>query len=72
MLKVGFFFSAIETGLSGVYLCVWLLDPRSWLLEERSWFALVQEDIIAFYFSKLIVEGSALNFSTQMAVESAL
>lgn len=29
----------------------------------------MQEDIIAFYFGKLIHEGNALNFSTLMAVE---
>jgi len=63
------FLSAIGTVLSGVYLCVWLLDPRSLLLEEMNWFSLMQEDITAFYFGKLIDEGDALNFSTLMAAE---
>lgn len=42
------FFNAIETVLSGVFLGVWLLDPRFLLLEERSWLALMQEDLTAF------------------------
>lgn len=63
------FFSALETVLSGGYLCVWLLDARSQLSEGRNWFALMQEDIISFYFGKLIDEGNALNFSALMAVE---
>lgn len=48
MLKIELFFNAIETVLGGVFLGIWLLDPRFLLLEERSWLALMQEDLTAF------------------------